>query len=443
MSGLFIRGKKNGKGPDLCRIMVAVSGAVILFFLSFQCLGIFSPSNKIPADAKENFGLMAEAWNIIHSRYVDRQAVDPGSMTYGAISGMVAALGDTGHSIFLTPQMLKEEESLAKGSYKGIGVEITVKDGHVVIIAPIDGSPAQKAGLRPGEIITSVNHQDITGWTLIQVVSRISGPAGTRVTLGMFNPSTDQKREVTLLREDIAVNNVTWHRLPDTNLAHLRIAAFSIGVGDDLKTALKKIKSENLKGIILDLRNDPGGLLDEVISCASQFLMEGNVLLIKDARGTVLPVAAEKNGLTPHIPMVVLVNGGTASASEILAGALLDRQRAVLIGTTTFGTGTVLRQFPLSDGSALLLAIEEWLTPNGNTIWHKGITPDIVSRLPDGIQPLFPEAERAMTLQDIQKSKDTQLLSAFELLSRKTDQAHGLNRMPARKYSLSGMGAGP
>jgi len=322
--------------------------------------------------------------------------------------------------VFLSPEMIKEEEEFTAGKYQGIGAEVRMKEGHVVIVTPLDGSPAQKAGLQPGQIILAVNGQDITDLNLFQVVKRISGPTGTSVTLRIFDSKTDLTREVSLVRAAITMNNVTWRRLSATGIAHLRIAAFSKGVSGDLKKALDAILKKGLNGLILDLRNNPGGLLNEAISTASQFLSEGKVLLEKDADGQITSLAVEKGGLARSIPMVVLMNNGTASAAEIVVGALQDHGRASLVGLTTFGTGTVLEQFPLSDGSALLLAVQEWLTPNGNQIWHKGIPPDFVVSLSEGVAPLFPEEEQGMTLQQLKASRDTQLLKALELVSDQT-----------------------
>ena len=168
---------------------------------------------------------------------------------------------------------------------------------------------------------------------------------------------------------------------------------------------------------MLDLRNNPGGILDEVVRAASQFLSGGNVLLVKDAQGRITPVPVVKGGLLPNLPVVVLVNSGTASAAEIMAGALKDAHRAALVGETTFGTGTVLKQFGLSDGSALLIAIEEWLTPSGQTIWHKGIAPDVIVSLPPDVMPTIPSAERGMTPEELRASGDAQLSRALQMLS--------------------------
>ncbi len=382
----------------------------------------FAPDN-VPSTAKSEFQLMAQAWNTVVQSYVDRAAVQPQRMIYGAISGMVDSLGDTGHSRFLTPEMLRAQNNMTQGQFEGIGIEVQMKDGHLTVVAPIDGSPAQRAGLRPGDIILKVNGEDVSDLPLDQVVGRILGPAGTQVTLTLQDPQSGKTRDVTLVRAKIQLQNVTWQRLPGTSLAHLRVAAFSQGVTDDLKKALAEIQSQGLTGVVLDLRNDPGGLLDESVGTASQFLSSGNVLLEKDANGHTQPVAVKSGGAATQMPMVVLINSGTASAAEIVAGALQDAHRATLEGETTFGTGTVLRDFPLSDGSALLLATQEWLTPNGRVIWHKGIAPDVVVPLATDATPLVPEAEQGMTAAQLQASNDAQLLRAINLLAQATNKS--------------------
>lgn len=399
-------------------LVVLVLGAVGGIVLDRQVLATFVPPDAISADAASGFRLMAEAWNTIQKVYVDRTAVQPRDLTYGAISGMVDALGDTGHSRFLSPEMVQAVHDFSRGQFEGIGAEVQMKGGHIVIVAPLDGSPAQRAGLRPGDIILKVDGTDVTGLPLDQAVRRILGPAGTSVTLTILNPTTGRTRDVTLVRARIILHNVTWQALPGTTVAHVRIAAFSQGITKELQKALADIHQQGLTGLILDLRNDPGGLLDEAVGTASQFLTSGNVLLGKDARGQITPVPVQPEGAAPHIPMMVLVNSGTASAAEIVAGALQDAHRATLVGETTFGTGTVLGEFRLSDGSALLLATEEWLTPSGRTIWHRGISPDVAVSLPPDVAPLVPQAEQGMTPAQLRASGDEQLLRALDLLVR-------------------------
>jgi carboxyl-terminal processing protease len=307
---------------------------------------------------------------------------------------------------------VQQENDAVQGQLQGIGVQVQAKNGNVVVVAPIDGSPAQKAGLQSGDIILQVDGQPITD--VIDAVTRIRGLAGTSVTLTILE-SSGTTRTVTLVRAKINLINVTWNKLPGTSIVHLRLASFSSTATGGLDTALAAIKSQGASGIILDLRDNPGGLLDQAIEVTSRFIESGNVLLEKDIHGTITSVPVIPRATVTDLPLVVLVNEGTASAAEIVAGALQDAGRAEIVGETTFGTGTVLTQFPLSDGSAVVLAIQEWLTPSGKTIWHKGLTPDKVVSLATGVTPLSPEAEQGLSQTQIQSSGDQQLLDAINL----------------------------
>ncbi|MGD9406066.1 MAG: S41 family peptidase [Anaerolineae bacterium] len=409
-------------GVIITLLLLLGAGLAGGILLDRRVLAKYVPPDNIPADATGDFQLMAEAWNIIDESYVDRPAVQGETLAYGAIGGMVDALGDTGHSRFLSPKMVQEQHDFTSGQFEGIGAYVEMKDGHVVIVAPMDGSPAQQAGLHPGDIILKVNGENVAGMPIDQVVGRILGPAGTSVTLTIMTPGTEETRDVTLVRAHITLQNVIWRQLPGTRIAHVRIVAFSQGVTDDLERALREIQQEGLAGVILDVRSNPGGLLSEAIGAASQFLESGNVLLEKDAQGKTTAVPVLKGGLAPDLPLVVLIDAGTASAAEIVSGALQDAERARLVGETTFGTGTVLNEFKLSDGSALLLATEEWLTPNGRTIWHQGIAPDVQVTLEQGTSPLLPQAEEGMTPAQLQSSGDSQLLRALELLNQAVAQ---------------------
>jgi carboxyl-terminal processing protease len=382
---------------------------------------VFSPALSIragcAAETGPEYGLLREAWEKIERNYVDRSAVDPKVLTYGAVSGMVEALGDEGHSAFLSPEMVKSQGRSLEGKLEGIGVQVRMKENHLTVVAPLDDSPAQKAGLRPGDIILKVNGENITGLPFPKAVEKILGKAGTRVALTVLTPSTGNGRDVTIVRASVTLHNVTWHGLPGTGIALLRVAAFSEGVTKALQKALATIKDQHVHGLILDLRNNPGGLLNEAVGVASQFLTKGNVVLEKDSSGKTTPVPVKSGGLLPGMPLVVLVNVGSASAAEVVAGALRDAHRALLVGETTFGTGTVLKQFPLSDGSALFLAVGEWLTPAGHTIWHKGIAPDVEVSLPQASSPLLPVMVREMTADGLKKSGDTQLLRALSIVT--------------------------
>ncbi len=390
-------------------------GLLLGFGVSTGCQH-FKPQENNPVHSQANLRLIEEAWDKIERFYVDRDAVKPKEMTYGAISGMVDSLGDTGHSQFLTPEMMKQEHHLMKGELEGIGAELQVKNSQVVIVAPMDHSPALRAGLKPGDVILKVNGQDVGGLPLEQVATRILGPPGTVVKLTILDPISGRTRDLDLTRARVLIRTITWYRLPGMAVAHLRISTFSKGAIRDLRKALTDMEKDGVRGIILDLRNNPGGLFQEAVSIASQFLAGGNVLLKKDSMGQIGPVSVEPGGLAPSIPLVVLINGGTASGAEIVAGALQDSHRAILIGEKTFGTGTVLQEFPLMDGSALLLAVEEWLTPDGHVIWHRGIAPEVVVNLPPEVTPLIPEREKEMTAEKVRDSGDRQLLKALDLI---------------------------
>ena len=395
-----------------------VAGAVLFSVLIFGAGiwgGIFIDrvnSNVITVspDEKADFQLINQAWGLIHNNYVDQSAVNAQNLTYGAIAGMVDSLGDTGHSTFLTPTEVQQENDAVQGQLQGIGVQVQAKNGNVVIVAPIEDSPAQKAGLQSGDIIVSVDGQPITNVT--DAVTRIRGPAGTSVTLTILE-SSGTTRTVTLVRAKITIVSVTWNMLPGTTIAHLRLASFASNTTGELDTALAAIKAQGATGIILDLRDNPGGLLDQAVDVASRFINKGNVIQEKDINGKITSIPVITGVPVTTLPMVIMVNEGTASAAEIVVGALSDAGRAQTVGETTFGTGTVLTQFPLSDGSTLVLAIQEWLTPSGKTIWHTGLTPDIVVSLAAGVTPLFPDAEKGLSQTQLQSSGDQQLLDAM------------------------------
>lgn len=395
-------------------LILAWAGGIVL---GCGLLGAYNFSDIISPEAAPSFRLMAEAWNTIQQYYVNRRAVQARDLAYGAITGMVAALGDTGHSRFLSPDMARQEKSLSQGNLEGIGAEVQMKRGQLVIVAPIDGSPAQRSGLKPGDVILRVNGEGIENLTLEQAVARILGPPGTPVRLTILK-ADGTSEEMTLLRARILLRNVTRARVPGTDVVHLRIASFSKGVSGELKKELRALLREKPGGLILDLRNNPGGLFREAVETASQFLSGGNVLLEKNARGEIKPVPVKPGGEAVTVPLVVLINGGSASAAEIVAGAIQDQHRAPLLGEKTFGTGTVLEPFSLSDGSKLLLATLEWLTPAGQVIWHQGISPDIPVALPPDTQILTPAIEKGLSAAELRRNSDKQVLKALERLSQ-------------------------
>jgi carboxyl-terminal processing protease len=281
----------------------------------------------------------------------------------------------------------------------------------------MDDSPALNAGLKAGDAILRVNDEDMTGKSVEYVISKIIGPAGTQVKLVIIDSGDGSEKEYTLTRAVIKTSDVTWSRVPGTTVGVVRISGFSDGVSQGLKKALTEMKAQNMTGVVLDLRNNPGGLLHEAVTTASQFLGSGDVLLQKDAEGNIEETKVESGGVATELPMSVLINYGSASASEIVSGAIQDANRGKLVGETTFGTGTVLNTFGMPDGSALLLATQEWLTPKGRVIWHQGIKPDEKVSLPNSVSPVSPTQLKTMTEQQFKESQDTQLQRAVELLT--------------------------
>ncbi|HVX29229.1 MAG TPA: S41 family peptidase [Nitrolancea sp.] len=411
-------------------IAITIVLVLALSSASFTAGYVVGHSNAQPAAATTpsttnvpGFEIFWQAWDLVRKNYVDQKAIDDKTLTYGAIQGMINALGDSGHSRFLTPEDLRDEQQSLSGQLEGIGAEVSMRDGQAVIVAPIAGSPAQKAGVMAGDVILKVDGNDVSGKSLDDIVNIIRGPAGTSVTITVIHEGQTAQTDITIVRAKINVPSVTWAMLPGTTTAHILVSQFASNATAGLVSAINDAKDKGATSIVLDLRNNPGGLLDEAIGVTSQFVKQGNVLLVQDAQGKRTPVTVRSGGNGLDIPMVVLVNNGTASAAEIVAGALQDHQRAKVIGVTTFGTGTVLSTYHLSDGSAILLGTEQWLTPDGRQIWHNGIKPDIDVELPTGATPLTPDQESNMTADQLQQSQDAQLLRALQELNNPSTPA--------------------
>jgi carboxyl-terminal processing protease len=403
------------------------AGGVLLAALALYAVGgitgwMLAATNgrNAPAAARADAPLLWQAWNLAETHYVNTAALQPKQMIYGAISGMLSALGDTDHTRFLTPEEVKQENSDLSGHFVGIGVQVDFKDGRPVVVAPLPNSPAQHAGLRAGDVILAVNNRDTAQMSQTEVAAAIRGPAGTSVQLLLLRPSTQSTFSVTIQRASIVQAAVTSDSFTvnGTSLVDIHITQFSANADAELRKTLQTANQEHVQGIILDLRDNPGGLLDQAISVSSEFLSGGNVLLEEGRNGVKQPDPVKPGGLATKIPLVVLINQGTASAAEITAGAIEDHKRGPLVGATTFGTGTVLNNYSLSDGSEVLLGTEEWLTPNGTQIWHHGIVPTQPVALPANVAPLYPDAETDLTGQQILQSSDAQLVKAIQDLAR-------------------------
>lgn len=376
----------------------------------------FSPNNQ----SQKYAGLIQQAWNIVDQNYVDRKAVNYQKLSYDAIRAMLTDLGDTGHTRFLTPQDVQAENQQLSGSFAGIGIYIQQdpKTKDISIVSTIDGAPAQKAGLKRGDIIIAVNGKNVVGMDESAMQPLIEGQPGTLVTITIRRPSTGKIMTFKITRATIQVPNVTMHYIAEDHIAHIQIVQFASGVSDQLKSAILQAKKDGATKIILDLRNNPGGYLQEAINTASEFMASGTVLIEQDSSGHQTKYNVTGQPVDTSIPMIVLVNGNTASAAEIVSGALQDNGRSLVMGTKTFGTGTVLQEFDLSDGSAILLGTSEWLTPKGHFIRTDKITPNIVVPLDPNATILTPDVENQanMSLAQIMKSGDAQLIAAIKYL---------------------------
>ncbi len=363
------------------------------------------------------FTVFWEAWKLAREQYVDPSAIDPQAMIAGAVNGMLDTLGDVGHTRFLSANEARTWDEELRGSFEGIGAYIDVRDGQTVIVAPIEGSPAETAGLRPGDLILAVDGEATTGWTVEQLRARVRGPADTRVVLRVLHTGEPDPVDLSITRAEVVVPSVSWQMLPD-HVALVRLTSFDDAAGHNLKTALEHARGQGAQALILDLRNNPGGLLNQAIVVASQFLPTGTpILLEEDRNGQRESSLALPNGVALDLPLVVLVNQNSASSAEIVSGALQDAGRAVLIGEPTFGTGTVLTPYHLSDGSRLLLGTRQWLTPAGRQIRGQGITPDEIVPLPFDVAPLSPREAAGLSSAELYTSPDVQLLRALERAS--------------------------
>jgi carboxyl-terminal processing protease len=361
---------------------------------------------------RQSLALFAEALDTVRDDYVDREAIDPEKQTYGAIEGMLDTLGDEGHTRFLTPEERERNREGLSGSYVGIGVTLESEDEEVVVTSPVEGSPADEAGVEPGDVVVAVDGESVREEDLSEVVEKIRGPEGTRVELTVLRDG--EERVFDLERIEIETPAASWVLIPGSDVAHVRLSSFSDDSAEKLGQAFEEARAAGARRFVLDLRNNPGGRLDQAVEMAGDFLQPGSVVYVRqDASGEREEIRVEGGSEPTDAPMVVLVNDGTASSSEILAGALRDNDRATVIGETTFGTGTVLSEFVLRDGSAILLGVAEWLTPDGDYIRETGIVPDEKVSLGEDAEPLTPDEARDLSREEILES-DAQLRRAFE-----------------------------
>lgn len=353
-----------------------------------------------PQDLNALFAPFWEAWQIVHDQYVD-QPVDDVKLMRGAIRGMLDALGDP-HTGYMDPDDYKEATTMLEGEYEGIGAWVDISGDYLTIISPMSGSPAEKAGLQPGDQIIAVDGKDVTGVAPEVVRKRVLGPAGTKVRLTIRRKGVEEPFDVVVTRAHITVPSVEG-RMLDSGVAYVQIYTFGEKTGQQLHETLQKLLAQNPKGLIIDLRNNGGGYLTTAIQVASEFLPKGTVVMYERyGDGTQQVYKAQGGGLATNIPLVVLINEGSASASEIVSGAIQDHGRGLLVGTVSYGKGSVQNWIPLQDDQgAVRVTIARWYTPKNRQISGKGLTPDV---------------EVALTKEDIQAKRDPQLDKAVELI---------------------------
>jgi carboxyl-terminal processing protease len=357
----------------------------------------------VKGNQKADYNLLWDALELLNEKFVDKDELDQRKLLYGAISGLMSATGDP-YTVFFDPLQSKEFRDELKGSFEGIGAEIGMREGQIVVIAPLEGTPAAKAGILPGDMILSINGESTVNMTVDQAVSKIRGKAGTEVRLDVLHKDLKQPTEIAIIRGLIEVKSVKLEvrEVDGKKYAVIKLVRF----GDDTRGLFNHVAdiilSSNFNGIVLDLRNNPGGYLDASVNIAGNWVENGQVV-VKEVfyQGNIKEYKAEGINRFRGIRTVVLVNGGSASASEILAGALKDHNLATIVGEKTFGKGSVQELSEFSDRSTIKITVAKWLTPGGKVIEGNGLEPDIA-------------VER--TQEDVLENRDPQLDKALELL---------------------------
>jgi carboxyl-terminal processing protease len=362
------------------RKTIVLLAAFVFLLIGWQ--GLKAKTSSESPDIYQYLRLFSDVLNIVQDNYVDK--TDSKKLMYGAINGMLRELDP--HSSFMKPEDYKELQIETKGKFGGLGIEITLRDGVLTVVAPLEDTPADKAGILAGDQIVRIDDEPTQDMTLMEAVQKMRGPKGTKVKLSIIRKGEKKPLEFELVRAEISIRSVRSRTL-EPNYGYARISSFQSGTANDLRKALEQLEAESpLQGLVLDLRNDPGGLLDQAVEVSDEFLDEGLIVYTGGRlENQQMRFEAHKNGKPHNYPIVVLVNAGSASASEIVAGALQDHKRAIILGEQTFGKGSVQTVIPLNDGSAIRLTTSLYYTPSGRSIQAKGITPDIVVKreLPD------------------------------------------------------------
>ena len=381
---------------------------LVILIIGFSLLGADvekSAARKNEESFYKELELFTNVVSIIKNNYVSEVKAKP--LIYGALRGMLSSLDP--YSQFMNPDFHKEIQIETEGKFGGLGIVITIKETFLTVVSPLEGTPADRAGIKPGDKIVKIDDELIRGITIMDAAKKLRGKKGTSVKLEIVREKSPKLLKFTIVRDIIKIKSIkNAHFIPDTKIGYIRIVEFQKRTANDLRTSLQKLEKEGLKGLILDLRNNPGGLLDSAIDVADEFIKENKLVVYTEGRSP-----KEKRNyyskrapiLPGEVPLVILINKGSASASEIVVGAVQDWERGTILGTTSFGKGSVQNVIPLPDGSALKLTIAKYYTPKGVCIEGKGIKPDIIVELPE--------------LKEGEEIKDLQLERAIEFLKKK------------------------
>lgn len=337
------------------------------------CLIVSLPISSFALSDKgyDKLNTFTKVLDLVEKNYVEQ--IDEDELIDGAIRGMMSTLDP--HSAYLVPEMYKEIKVGTEGKFDGVGLEVTIRNNKLTVVAPLKGTPAEKAGLKSSDIITKIDGRSTDRFALLDCVEMMRGKRGSKVVLTVSREGMQKPFEVELTRQKVVVPSVTWDNID--GYGYVAISSFQQGTSNDVKNALQKLKGKgDIKGLILDLRHNPGGLFDEAVKVSDIFLDKGTVVS-SSARGKEFDRREAASGAEPYYPMIVIIDGGSASASEIVAGALQDQKRAFLLGEPSFGKGSLQTIFDLEDGSALKLTVGKYYTPSGKSIQAQGIKPDI------------------------------------------------------------------
>lgn len=394
---------------------------VIALIFSLTLNLSFAEKEQETDDLYKQLELFSNTVSIIRSDYVEEPP--PKDLIYGALKGMLSSLDP--YSQFMDPDMYNEMRIDTEGEFGGIGIEITIKDNLLTIISPLDGTPADKVGLKAGDKIVKIEDEITRDLTLLEAVKKLRGAPGTKVNITVLRESEKKLLDFAIMRSIIKIDSIKKAEIINDDIGYIRLVEFQEKTHKDLETSLRDLEKKGIKGLILDLRNNPGGLLDSSVEVSKKFLENGKIIVSTKGRVETQNFMFKSNNKKPHsdYPMVVLINGGSASASEIVAGALKDHKRGIIMGTKSFGKGSVQTVVPLSDGSAVRLTTSKYFTPNGISIHGTGIMPDIMVEYKEFLKKEEAEDKELIAFEELLEEEkeekpqyDNQILSAVDVL---------------------------